>query len=150
MERFSGRGNGSSELSTGGGVMGVTGSSVTRYIRMGLSIFLTVCSPRSSNAEVILSSIWSWMAAETYTSLFIDAGFRQVDVTRTQIHVRLPEFEKFVIAHLCGTPIAEAIGSLSASEQSVLARDAAEGLSLYADGVDVVVPRFNNLVFARK
>ncbi len=88
--------------------------------------------------------------ADTLRSLFIEAGFRQVDVTRTQMHVRLPEIEKFVIAHLCGTPIAEAIGSLSASEQSALARDAAEGLSPYADGVDVDVPRFNNLVFARK
>ncbi len=88
--------------------------------------------------------------ADTLRSQFSDAGFRQVDVTRIEMQIRLPEIEKFVIAQLRSTPFAEAIESLSVSEQAALARDAAEGLSLYADGVDAVVPDFSNIVFAKK
>jgi hypothetical protein len=88
--------------------------------------------------------------ANTLRSQFSDAGFGQVDVTRIEMQIRLPEIEKFVIAQLRSTPFAEAIESLSVSEQAALAKDAAEGLSLYADGVDAVVPDSSNVVFARK
>lgn len=88
--------------------------------------------------------------ADTLRSKFIHAGFNRVDVTRIEMRINLPEIEKFVIAHLNGTPTASALGALSASEQSALAKDAAEDLSAYADGVDVVVPDFSNLVFAIK
>jgi hypothetical protein len=88
--------------------------------------------------------------ADTLRSQFSDAGFEQVNVARKEMLVRLPEIEKFIIAQLRATPIAEVIESLSASEQSALARDATESLSPYADGVDVVVPDFINLVIARK
>ena len=83
-------------------------------------------------------------------SLFIDAGFEQVNVTRMEKQVRLPEIEKFIIANLRGTVLAEDIETLSASEQSALAKDGAEGLAPYADGVDTVMPDFSNLVFAKK
>ena len=88
--------------------------------------------------------------ADTLRAQFSDAGFSQVDVTRNQMQIRLPEIEKFIIAQLRATPIAEAIESLSAREQAALAQDAAEELSNYTDGVDVVAPDFINLVFARK
>jgi ubiquinone/menaquinone biosynthesis C-methylase UbiE len=83
-------------------------------------------------------------------SQFIDAGFRQVNVNRTEVRVRLPEIAKFIIAQLRSTPFAEAIRSLSASDQTALGQDAAEELSPYADGVDVVVPDYSNVVFAQK
>jgi len=73
-----------------------------------------------------------------------------VDVTRKEMQIRLPEIEKFIIAQLRSTPFAEAIESLLTSEQSALAQDAAEELSLYADGVDAVLPDFSNVVFAKK
>ena len=84
----------------------------------------------------------------TLRSQFGEAGFGQVNVTREEMVIRLPEIEKFIIAHLRGTPSAEAIESLATSEQSALSQNAAERLSPYADGIDVVVPDSINLVFA--
>jgi ubiquinone/menaquinone biosynthesis C-methylase UbiE len=88
--------------------------------------------------------------ADSLRSQFSDAGFRQVDITRKEMQMRLPEIKKFIIAQLRSTPFAEAIESLSASDQAALAQDAAEELSPYADGVDAVVPDSINLVSAKK
>jgi ubiquinone/menaquinone biosynthesis C-methylase UbiE len=88
--------------------------------------------------------------AETLRSKFVDAGFSQVDVTRIEMQIHLPEIESFIIAHLNGTPSAAALGSLSSREQSVFAKDAADGLSDYTDSGDAVVPDFINMVVAVK
>lgn len=88
--------------------------------------------------------------AGTLRALFPGAGFKEAEVTRTELEIRLPDIDTFALAHLAGTPIAEAFGSLSAEEQAALAKDTAERLSSYADGADAVVPDCSNLVFARK
>lgn len=87
---------------------------------------------------------------DTLKALFTGAGFRQVNVTHMEMQVRLPEIETFIIAHLLGTPMAEALEQLSAREQAALASYAAEKLSAYADGLDAVVPDAVNLVLAQK
>ena len=88
--------------------------------------------------------------ANALQSMFSDAGFRQVEVTPIEMDVLLPEIEKFILAHLRGTPVADAVEALSEGEQFAFVRDVTEDLSAYADGFDVVVPDFINLVSARK
>jgi len=66
------------------------------------------------------------------------------------MEIRLPDIRAFVLAQTRGTPIASDVNALSEAEQSTLANDAAERLSQYADGLDVVVPDFCNLVSASK
>lgn len=88
--------------------------------------------------------------ANTLRALFGDAGFEHIEVARGQMEVRLPEIRSFVLAQTRGTPIAADVSALSEAKQSALANDAAERLSKYADGEDVVVPDFCNLVSARK
>ena len=88
--------------------------------------------------------------ADTLRALFSDAGFEQVEVTREQMEIRLPDIRAFVLAQTQGTPIAADVNALSEVEQSGLASDAAERLSQYADGLDVVVPDFCNVVSSSK
>jgi ubiquinone/menaquinone biosynthesis C-methylase UbiE len=88
--------------------------------------------------------------ADVLQSMFSEVGFGQVNVEHIEMEVRLPEIEKFILAHLRGTPVADAVESLSESKQSALAGNAIEDLSAYADGPDVVVPYFINLVLAKK
>ena len=87
--------------------------------------------------------------ADSLRTLFSDAGFAQVEVIREQIEIRLPDIRTFVLAQTRGTPIAENVNALSESQQTALANHAAEALSSFADGADVVVPDFCNLVSAR-
>ena len=86
---------------------------------------------------------------DSLRALFSDAGFAQVEVVREQMEIRLPDIRTFVLTHTRGTPIAKNMSALSESQQSALANDAAAALSSFADGVDVVVPDFCNLVSAR-
>ena len=88
--------------------------------------------------------------ADALRSMFIDAGFGQVTITRSEMNVRLPDIKQFVLAHLQGTPVADAVGAVAPEVQDALARDAADALSPYADGADVVVPDFTNIVSATK
>ena len=87
---------------------------------------------------------------EALNSMFDEAGFRDVVLERVEMQVRLPDIEKFVAAHLRGTPVAAEFEALPKSEQDALAKDAANGMAAYADGVDVVVPDFSNIVAAVK
>ena len=66
------------------------------------------------------------------------------------MEIRLPDIRAFVLAQTRGTPIAADVNALSEAEQSALASDAAEALSPYADGLDLVVPDFCNLVSSSK
>ena len=83
-------------------------------------------------------------------SMFNDTGFRQVSVSPIEMDVRIPEIERFVLAHLRGTPVSGAVDALSETEQIALVGDVVGDLADFADGADVVVPDSINLVSARK
>ena len=82
--------------------------------------------------------------------MFTDAGFTQVDVTRSEMGNRLPDIAQFVVSHLHGTPVSDAFGALTLNQQAALGADAADRLASYADGSDVVVPDSINLISATK
>ncbi len=88
--------------------------------------------------------------ANALQSMFSDTGFRQVSITPIEMEVRLPEIEKFILAHLRGTPVAGAVEALSEGAQTAFVEAAVRDLSKFSDGSDVIVPDAINLVSARK
>jgi ubiquinone/menaquinone biosynthesis C-methylase UbiE len=88
--------------------------------------------------------------ADTLQSLFLNAGFKDIQVKREEKRIRLPDIENFVLAHLLGTPISEALAALPESRLSALARSTVERVAVYADGQDVVVPDSIHLILATK
>ncbi len=60
-------------------------------------------------------------SSDDLRSMFRDAGFREVNLERVEMQVRLPDIEKFVAAHLRGTPVAAEFEALSEDNQDALA-----------------------------
>jgi ubiquinone/menaquinone biosynthesis C-methylase UbiE len=82
--------------------------------------------------------------------LFIEAGFREVQVCPSTMVVHLPAIEKFVLGHLAGTPVAEALASLNEEKHAALARQVKIALQSYADAEGVAVPDEVNVSIAHK
>jgi len=86
----------------------------------------------------------------TLRRLFIEAGFREVQIRPSAMVVHLPAIETFVLGHLAGTPVAEAVASLSEEKRAALARQVKIALQPYADGEGVAVPDEVNVAIAHK
>jgi ubiquinone/menaquinone biosynthesis C-methylase UbiE len=82
--------------------------------------------------------------------LFIEAGFREVEIRPSAMVVHLPAIETFVLGHLAGTPVAEAVASLSEEKRAALARQVTIALQPYADVEGVAVPDEVNIAIAHK
>ena len=82
--------------------------------------------------------------------LFIEAGFREVQVRPSMMVVHLPAIETFVLGHLAGTPVAEALASLSEENRAGLAKQVKIALQAYADAEGVAVPDEVNVSIAHK
>ena len=82
--------------------------------------------------------------------LFIEAGFREVQVRPSTMVVHLPSIETFVLGHLAGTPVAEAAASLTEEKRAALARHVKIALQPYADSDGVAVPDEVNISIAHK
>lgn len=82
--------------------------------------------------------------------LFVEAGFRAVEIRPSAMTVRLPPMETFVLGHLSGMPVAEAVAALSEEQRAALARDVATALKPYAKGDGVAVPDEVNIVLAQR
>ena len=81
---------------------------------------------------------------------FIEAGFREVQVCPTTMAVHLPAIQTFVLGHLAGTPVAEALASLSDEKRAALARQVKLALQPFADAEGVTVPDEVNVSIAHK
>jgi ubiquinone/menaquinone biosynthesis C-methylase UbiE len=81
---------------------------------------------------------------------FIETGFREVQVRPKTMVVHLPAIQTFVLGHLAGTPVAEALASLSAEKRAALARQVKVALQPYADAESVAVPDEVNVSIAHK
>jgi ubiquinone/menaquinone biosynthesis C-methylase UbiE len=88
--------------------------------------------------------------AEALRRLFLEAGFRAVEVRPSSRVVRLPSIEKFVLGHLSGSPVAGAVADLSEERRAALARLVKTALQPYAEGDGVAVPDETNIAMAHK
>jgi ubiquinone/menaquinone biosynthesis C-methylase UbiE len=86
----------------------------------------------------------------TLRRLFLEAGFREVQIRPSAMVVHLPAIETFVLGHLAGTPVAEAVASLSEEKRAALARQVKIALQPYADVEGVAVPDEANVAIAHK
>jgi ubiquinone/menaquinone biosynthesis C-methylase UbiE len=86
--------------------------------------------------------------AEALHRLFVEAGFRAVEIRPSAMTIRLPSLETFVLGHLSGMPVAGAVAALSEERRAVLARQVKTALQPYADGDGVAVPDEINIARA--
>lgn len=86
--------------------------------------------------------------AEALHRLFVEAGFRAVQVRPIAMTIRLPSLETFVLGHLSGMPVADAVAALSAERRAALAGQVKTALQPYADGDGVAVPDEINIATA--
>ena len=86
--------------------------------------------------------------AETLYRLFVEAGFRAVEIRPSAMTIRLPSLDMFVLGHLSGMPVAAAVAALSEEQRAVLARQVKTALQPYADGDGVAVPDEINIAMA--
>ena len=77
------------------------------------------------------------------------AGLRDPELHRRKRTVRLPQVERFVIAHLAGTPVAAQLSGAAEAKRSELARDVAQELAPYREGDEVAFPEEITVVTAR-
>jgi ubiquinone/menaquinone biosynthesis C-methylase UbiE len=78
--------------------------------------------------------------AEALFRLFVEAGFRAVEIRPSAMTIRLPSLEEFVLGHLSGIPVAGAVAALREEQRAVLVRQVKTALQPYADGDGVAVP----------
>lgn len=88
--------------------------------------------------------------AEDLRCLFLEAGFRAVEVRPSSRIVRLPSIEKFVLGHLSGSPVAGAVAALKEEKRALLAKQVKSALQPYAEGDGVAVPDETNIAMAHK
>ena len=86
----------------------------------------------------------------TLDRMLVEAGFRGVKVRPSAMMVRLPPMESFLLGHLSGMPIAEAVAAVSDDRRAALVADVKAALQPYADRDGVAVPDEINISMARK
>lgn len=85
----------------------------------------------------------------TLHGLLVDAGFREIQVRSIAMTIRLPALETFVLGHLSGLPVADAVAALSEEQRAAMARQIKAALRPYADGEGVAVPDEINVASAK-
>jgi G:T/U-mismatch repair DNA glycosylase len=85
---------------------------------------------------------------EALYRLFVEAGFRAVEIRPSAMTIRWPSLETFVLGHLSGMPVAGAVAALSEKQRGALAREVKTALQSYADGDGVAVPDEINIATA--
>ena len=88
--------------------------------------------------------------ADTLHRMLVEAGFRGVEVRPSAMTVRLPPMESFVLGHISGMPIAEAVAAVSDDRRAALVTHVRTALQPYADRDGVSVPDEINIAMAQK
>lgn len=106
---------------------------------------------RHVNAETATRYLASRVVpeAEALRQLFINAGFRAVQIRPRTMTMRLPPVEAFVLCHLAATPVAGVVAALSEEARAALARHVHVTLQPYADGEGVAVPDATHIAMAQ-
>jgi ubiquinone/menaquinone biosynthesis C-methylase UbiE len=78
--------------------------------------------------------------AEALRQMLADTGFRDVQIRVSKMTLRFPPMETFVLCHLAGNPVAEAVAALSEEKRTALAKQVSRALQPYAEGEGTAVP----------
>ncbi len=82
--------------------------------------------------------------------LLKEAGFEQVDMTVTQLDLKLPKLTEFVPRHISATPMATGFNRASDTTRQVVIQDVTEKLSQYQTNSHAQIPFKSHMIIARK
>lgn len=77
------------------------------------------------------------------------AGFAEVNLRVSRMSIHLPRLDRFVLEHLAGTPVAEALGAIDDEARRSIAAGVAQGLRRFEDGDGVTYPEDIHVLTAR-
>jgi SAM-dependent methyltransferase len=88
-------------------------------------------------------------AKEDLERLAVETGFSDVAVRISRINIHLPRLDAFVLEHLAGTPVAEAMATVDAEARKNIGGSVMRELQRFNDGDGVTYPEEIHLVTAR-
>jgi SAM-dependent methyltransferase len=77
------------------------------------------------------------------------AGFIDVRLDVSRIHVHLPRIERFALEHLAATPVAATVASAGPDARAEVATSVAQAMRQYVDGDGVTYPEETHVLTAR-
>jgi SAM-dependent methyltransferase len=77
---------------------------------------------------------------ETLERFAAAAGFAEVSVRVSRMHIHLPRLDRFVLDHLAGTPVAAALAAADDAARRNIGASVTHALQSYADGDGVTYP----------
>jgi ubiquinone/menaquinone biosynthesis C-methylase UbiE len=77
------------------------------------------------------------------------AGWSEVKVRVSRLHIHLPPLERFVLEHLAGTPVAGAIAAADAESRRNISTSVMRAMERFKDGDGVLYPEETHVVTAR-
>jgi ubiquinone/menaquinone biosynthesis C-methylase UbiE len=89
-------------------------------------------------------------AADELQRLLDEAGFREAQVRPSTMNVRLPPMDSFLLGHISGMPIAEAVAAVSDEDRAALVAHVKAAMQPYADRDGVYFPDQINIATGRK
>lgn len=88
-------------------------------------------------------------APEELERLANAAGFAEVKVRVSRLNIHLPRLDRFVLDHLSGTPVAEALAAIDEEARGKIAASVARALRSYEEGDGVTYPEEIHVLTAR-
>jgi len=88
-------------------------------------------------------------AKEELERLAVAAGFSDVTVRISRMHVHLPRLDRFVLEHLAGTPVAASIAALDPESRKNIGVSVMREMQRFNDGDGVTYPEETHVVTAR-
>ena len=88
-------------------------------------------------------------APEELERLATAAGFAQVSVRVSRMNIHLPRLDQFVLQHLAGTPVAEALAAINEQARGKIGASVMRALRSYDEGDGVTYPEEIHVLTAR-
>jgi len=86
---------------------------------------------------------------EELERLAVSAGWSDVNVEVSRLHIHLPELDRFVLEHLAGTPVAAAIAAADAESRQNIGASVKRAMERFGDGDGVTYPEEIHVLTAR-
>lgn len=86
---------------------------------------------------------------EELERLAVAAGWSEVSVRVSRLHIHLPALDRFVLEHLSGTPVAPAVAAADAESRKNVGASVKRAMERFADGDGVTYPEETHVVTAR-
>ena len=88
-------------------------------------------------------------AAQELERLATAAGLAEVNVKVSRMNIHLPRLDRFVLEHLAGTPVAEALAAIDEEAREKIGASVARALRSYEEGDGVTYPEEIHVLTAR-